>query len=607
MRARVTVCAALFALVMAGSPGMGSPGRLRFAPAITPIPGMVGYWPMDDTASPTTDATGNGSTGNWQNGPAFMAPGVPTLTFPNPGCLSLNGTNQYVDLGKPAIFPSGTSPRSLCGWGKSATTAGGYRWIFAYGTGGTSQAMFIGMNGTTLYGGGYGDDLTVGNFWDNNWHHIALTYDGTTAILYADGVQKASAAKTWNLAPSLAYIGRQVNTAAEFWNGQVDDIRLYSRVLTPAEVAVLAAGCPTPTNLVATAGTGQISLSWTAPSVADPAYTYIVKRGTAPGAETLLASGLTGTTYTDTTAAYGNTYYYVVTAISAAESGPSNEATCPYYSVTSAPSTLTVVEAGGTAQFTVSTLIPLGNLKTLSTTATVTSAAPSSPVLLSNGGALTANLPISFTGNGTSLQTQTITVTGIDDFIAANPWTATITFSTTTSTDANFNGTTIPPVTVNQTESDFPGIIVVPSAGLSITNGGPQVSFTVQLASKPSGANTVSIPMTVSIPGQATVAGPTGTTLQFGTGNWNMPQMVTLTPLQVDATTTYITSFEIDFGPVASGDPSYSGFPLPPLPVFEPTSTPPLKKVWSNCGLLGMEGLLPLGWVLFRRRRRRTE
>jgi len=603
MRGRLAWVAALGMLVFAGSSGMGQPIHVRMAPAIFPIPGMVGYWPMDDAASPTTDATTNGSNGTWQNAPTFTTPGVPALTFPNAGCLTLNGTNQYVDFGKPAIFPTGTSARSMCGWGKSTTTAGGYRWIFAYGSGGTGQAMFIGMNGTTLYGGGYGDDVTVANFWDTNWHHIALTYDGTTAILYADGIQVASAAKNWNLVANLAYIGRQVNTAAEFWNGQIDDVRLYNRVLTAAEVAVLAAGCPTPTGLTATANNGQISLSWTAPTVADPAYTYNIKRGTASGGETLLASGVTGTTYLDTTATYGSTYYYVVTAVSAAESGNSNEAVCPLYSVISAPPTLTVVEAGGTAQFTVSTLTPLANGATLSTTATVTSAAPSAPVLLSNGGALSASLPLTFTGNGTSLQTQTITVTGVDDFIAANPWTATITFSTTVSGDAKFNGQVIPPVTINQTESDFPGIIVTPSSGLSTTNGGPPVTFTVQLASKPT-AN-VLLPMTVSLPYEATVAGPAGTTLTFTAANWNSPQTVTITPLLVDTTTTYVTSYAIDFTPVSSGDGSYSGYPLPPLPIFEPTSTPPLKKVW-HCGLLGVDGFLPLGLLLAWRRRRRN-
>ena len=104
--------------------------------------------------------------------------------------------------------------------------------------------MFIGMNGTTLYGGGYGDDLSVVNFWDANWHFIVLTYDGTTAKLYADGALVASGAKNWNLVPYECLIGEQVNNGAEFWNGSADDVRIFNRVLSAREVLNLYQGNP---------------------------------------------------------------------------------------------------------------------------------------------------------------------------------------------------------------------------------------------------------------------------------------------------------------------------------------------------------------------------
>ena len=111
----------------------------------------------------------------------------------------------------------------------------------AYGSGLTSQAMFIGINGTALYGGGYGDDISVADFWAlDEWRHVALTYDGAMARLYADGIEVASAAKNWNLVPSRAHIGRQVNDVAEFWDGMVDDIRVYNEALSAEEVAWLA-------------------------------------------------------------------------------------------------------------------------------------------------------------------------------------------------------------------------------------------------------------------------------------------------------------------------------------------------------------------------------
>ena len=80
-----------------------------------------------------------------------------------------------------------------------------------------------------------------------------------------------------------------------------------------------------PLNLIATAGSGEIALAWT-PSFG--ANTYSVKRSAVPnGPYTLLAAGLSGTTYVDTGLTAGTTWYYVVTATSSVgESALSNQA-----------------------------------------------------------------------------------------------------------------------------------------------------------------------------------------------------------------------------------------------------------------------------------------
>jgi len=72
---------------------------------------------------------------------------------------------------------------------------------------------------------------------------------------------------------------------------------------------------PAPGNVLAAAGDGKINLSW---SAAFEAVSYNVLRATTPGGPyTTLASGLTTTFYTDTTAVNGTAYYYVVTATNA--------------------------------------------------------------------------------------------------------------------------------------------------------------------------------------------------------------------------------------------------------------------------------------------------
>ncbi len=159
--------------------------------------------------------------------------------------LDLDGSDDFVEFDAPTDWPSGTEARTLCGWGKTDSVAAGWRWIAAYGAPGTGQAFFIGINGTDLYGGGYGDDVFRAGFWDVDvWHHICVTYDGTTARLYADGLEVAFAAKTWDLVPNVARIGRQVNSAAEFWDGMVDDVRVYNVALTPDQIKDVMRGDP---------------------------------------------------------------------------------------------------------------------------------------------------------------------------------------------------------------------------------------------------------------------------------------------------------------------------------------------------------------------------
>ncbi|HEY7424768.1 MAG TPA: fibronectin type III domain-containing protein, partial [Gemmataceae bacterium] len=79
-----------------------------------------------------------------------------------------------------------------------------------------------------------------------------------------------------------------------------------------------------PTGLTATAGPGQVALSWTASSGAS---SYNIYRGTSSGGETKVASGVTATAFTDTGLTPGTTYFYEVTAVNGVgESTFSNEA-----------------------------------------------------------------------------------------------------------------------------------------------------------------------------------------------------------------------------------------------------------------------------------------
>ncbi|MGA2085098.1 MAG: fibronectin type III domain-containing protein [Terracidiphilus sp.] len=82
------------------------------------------------------------------------------------------------------------------------------------------------------------------------------------------------------------------------------------------------------TTLSATAGSASVTLNWTAPT-GSPTF-YIVYRGTTAGGENMvspIATYVTGSPWTDTTAASGQTYYYQVASMNAGGfGGLSNEA-----------------------------------------------------------------------------------------------------------------------------------------------------------------------------------------------------------------------------------------------------------------------------------------
>ena len=118
-----------------------------------------------------------------------------------------------------------------------------------------------------------------------------------------------------------------------------------------------------PQNVVANGGSGQVSLTW---SSVTGATSYNLKRSATPGAETILATGLTTTGYTDKSVVAGTTYYYEVSAVNSGGEGPNSSEvnatpTAPPpqsdFSVSVSPSSRTVTR-GSSTQYSV-TISPL--------------------------------------------------------------------------------------------------------------------------------------------------------------------------------------------------------------------------------------------------------
>jgi hypothetical protein len=70
---------------------------------------------------------------------------------------------------------------------------------------------------------------------DDQWHRVALVWDGTNRSLYADGVEAARDTQP-NLAASSGNLQIGCGKSAApttFWSGLLDDVRIYSRAVAP--------------------------------------------------------------------------------------------------------------------------------------------------------------------------------------------------------------------------------------------------------------------------------------------------------------------------------------------------------------------------------------
>ncbi len=182
--------------------------------------------------------------------------------------------------------------------------------------------------------------------------------------------------------------------------------------------------------------------------------------------------------------------------------------------VTVAPATgLRTTEAGGTATFT----IKLNSQPTGSVTISLSSSDTSEG---------TVALP-SVTFDATNFNTpQTVTVTGVDDDIDDGNVAYSIITSPAQSGDLSYNGLNANNVGVTNLDNDTAGITVTPTSGLTTVERGASATFTIVLNSQPTG--TVFINLSSS---DASEGVPSTSRVVFSTSNWNVPQTVTVRPV----------------------------------------------------------------------------
>ena len=126
---------------------------------------------------------------------------------------------------------------------------------------------------------------SIQQFNANTWYHVAGTYDGATMKLYINGQLENSTPKTGNIfvSDSNWCIGAFNYAGVAYFNGLIDDVRVYNTALSAAEIQQLyQSGMTNAFNPFPSDGTIDVAtnvvLSW---SPANQAVSYNVYLGTA--------------------------------------------------------------------------------------------------------------------------------------------------------------------------------------------------------------------------------------------------------------------------------------------------------------------------------------
>jgi len=292
-------------------------GALLLVSASAPAgSGLIAAYSFDEGLGATAgDASGNGNTGSvvggtWVQGKFGSA-------------INLNGTSDHVDL--PALGTFYKTGFTFEAWVKKASTSHVDAAVVGTWTSNGSGGPMIWVDHVAGHyyltaNQGFSNYLDSGQTpTAGTWQYLTGTFDGTTASFYINGLLVASRTFTGNVGDSNTWrIGSYGSSPGGFFDGAVDQVRIYDHALTQAQVQTdmntpvgpVDSGPPTqPTALTQTASTStSVSVGWTASTddVGVTAYD-VFQNGTKIGSTTSTSYTLTGldcgTTYTIAVAA----------------------------------------------------------------------------------------------------------------------------------------------------------------------------------------------------------------------------------------------------------------------------------------------------------------
>ena len=222
----------------------GDTARLRFNVTVVPL---LAHWPMNSNVNDIV----SGFSGTRRGGAGFS-----TDRKLGSRSLTLDGSGDWVELtAHRDKFPRGDSARSFAAWFKTSVSSYQKQSFFHYGYNSnhsTGEEISISADRTEVsvdvdeHKWGV-DNLGLGS----GWHHMAVTYEeggrSDTFKIYVDSVLQSSGTLTGSprtvdtrtQSDSKAAIGRKRGDESDYYNGKIDDVRLYSYALTQAEITSL--------------------------------------------------------------------------------------------------------------------------------------------------------------------------------------------------------------------------------------------------------------------------------------------------------------------------------------------------------------------------------
>jgi hypothetical protein len=226
--------------------------------------GLVGHWRLDEGRTRSTaDSSGNGNTGS-----LIGAGGPSWITGIISNALRFDGKDEYVNVpynGTLAI----TADITIAAWikrevplaydGVVAKTDGGTVWDYdIFFNDGDNRLTFWSDVASPI------SVLSTGEISDTNWHHVAVTRNGSTVTFYFDGIEAGTATMNGLFANNAVPVrigtdGPEYDEVRAAFQGGIDDVRIYNRALSTTEVRALNVSGTGPEIVVVGNGKSLIS------------------------------------------------------------------------------------------------------------------------------------------------------------------------------------------------------------------------------------------------------------------------------------------------------------------------------------------------------------